>query len=259
MKCCILPPRALYHPVLPFRCNNKLLFCLCKTCAIEQNTDVCTHETIADRALLGSWVIDEIRLAVEKGYRLIDVFEVYEYEVTQYDPTSGRGGLFVEYTNTFLKLKAEASGYPSWVRTPEDEDSYINSFKASEGILLDRNAIRPNAAKRALAKLCLNSMWGKLMEYNHRCKTELISNPQELYRFLATTGIDVMNLLFASDHVVWVSWKYAADERIPNLPCMNDVIGSFVTAGARIHLYAYLDKLQETALYRHRLRHTHRR
>ena len=71
MKCCILPPRTLYHPVLPFRSNNKLLFCLCKTCAIEQNTDVCTHETIVDRALLGSWVIDEIRLSVEKGYRLI--------------------------------------------------------------------------------------------------------------------------------------------------------------------------------------------
>ena len=59
------------------------------------------HETIADIALLGSWVIYEIRLAVEKGYPLIEVFEVYEYEVTQYDPTSGRGGLFVEYTNTF--------------------------------------------------------------------------------------------------------------------------------------------------------------
>jgi len=81
--------------VLPFRCNNKLLFCLCKTCAIEQNSDVCTHETIGDRALLGSWVIDEILFAVEKGYRLIEVFEFYEYEVTQYDPASGRGGLLL--------------------------------------------------------------------------------------------------------------------------------------------------------------------
>ena len=26
MKCCILPPRTLYHPVLPFRCNGRLLF-----------------------------------------------------------------------------------------------------------------------------------------------------------------------------------------------------------------------------------------
>jgi hypothetical protein len=29
VKCSMLPPRLLYHPVLPFRCSNKLLFYLC--------------------------------------------------------------------------------------------------------------------------------------------------------------------------------------------------------------------------------------
>jgi len=62
---------------------------------------------------------------------LFEVFEVYEYQVTQYDPT-GQPGLFVEYVNTFLKLNAEGSGYPSWVRTPEDKDSYINVFKETQ-------------------------------------------------------------------------------------------------------------------------------
>jgi hypothetical protein len=88
-----------------------------------------------------------------------------------------------------------------------------------------------------------------LAEFNHLCKTDLISNPKELYRFFINTRIDVVNLLFASDHVVWVSWEYAAEETIPNLPHTNEVVGSFVTAGARIHLYAYLDKLQERAIY----------
>jgi len=58
-----------------------------------------------------------------------------------------------------------------------------------------------------------------------------------------------VNLLFASDHVVWISWKYAAEGKIPNLSHTNEVIGSYVKAGARIHLYAYLDKLQERAIY----------
>jgi hypothetical protein len=49
--------------------------------------------------------------------------EIYEYHVTQYNRETGDGGLFVAYVDTFLKLKAEASGYPSWVRTPDDEDS----------------------------------------------------------------------------------------------------------------------------------------
>jgi hypothetical protein len=77
-KCTILPLRRLCHPVLPYRCNNRLLFCLCRTCAIELNTAAeCTHETVAQRALVGTWVMDEVRLAVQHGNRLIEVHEVY--------------------------------------------------------------------------------------------------------------------------------------------------------------------------------------
>ena len=73
--------------------------------------------------------------------------EVYEYRVTQYDPQTGTGGLFVQYIDTFLKLKAEASGYPSWVQCPADEDHYISESGASEDIQLDKDVIGSNPAK----------------------------------------------------------------------------------------------------------------
>jgi len=77
IKCCVLPTTRLSHPVLPFRCNNKLLFCLCKLCATECNTDgECTYETVAENALTGTWVIDEAGLAVQKDYEVIEIFEV---------------------------------------------------------------------------------------------------------------------------------------------------------------------------------------
>ena len=44
----------------------------------------------------------------KKGYRILEIHEVYEYKVTQYNPKTGEGGLFVNYINKFLKLKAEA-------------------------------------------------------------------------------------------------------------------------------------------------------
>jgi hypothetical protein len=53
----------------------------------------------------GTWIIDEIRLAVAKVYKILEIREVYQYEVTQYNPDTGEGGLFVEYINTFLKLR----------------------------------------------------------------------------------------------------------------------------------------------------------
>jgi hypothetical protein len=52
MKCSILSPKHLFHPLLSFRCNNWLLFCLCRSCAIQQNqTEDCIHETDTERAL----------------------------------------------------------------------------------------------------------------------------------------------------------------------------------------------------------------
>jgi len=175
IKCTIVPPKDLYHPVLPFWHNKKLLFCLCRSCVLEQNTTgECQHFSDAERCLDGTLVIDEVRLAVNKGYKILEIQEVYQCEVTQYNPDTGEGGLFVEYINTFLKLKAKASGYPSCVRTPTMK---IYTFVSSIGAkaLNWTKTIRYNAAIRGLSKLCLNSMWGKLR--SNRTQTKLLSEP----------------------------------------------------------------------------------
>jgi len=179
----------------------------------------------------------------------LEILEVYEYQVTRYDRETGNGGLFTEYIDTFLKLKQEASGYPSWVRTEYDKVRYSDQFHQDEGIRPDRDSIGYNAAKRGLAELCLNSMWGKLTERSNRTQTKLISQPAELNRFLVTPGVEVQNMLFANDDVVWISWQYSADERVSSLRYTNEVIGAYVTAGARINLYGFLDKLQEKTIY----------
>jgi hypothetical protein len=140
-------------------------------------------------------------LAVAKGRKILEIYKVYQYEVTQYKYDTGDGGLFVEYINTFLKLKAESSGYPSWVQTPADKELYIRQFFESEGIQVDREPIRYNAAKRGLSKPCLKSKWRKLTERRNRAPTKLISEPHELYRFLVMPGTEVHNI-FASDDVV---------------------------------------------------------
>ena len=125
------------------------MFCLCRTCVQTFSTGECTHTEDAKRALTGTWVMDEERLAVENGYRILEIYEVYEYQVTEYKPETGEVALFVDYINTFLKLKAEASGYPGWVRSPEDEERYVESFWTNEGIILDRESIKSNGAKRS--------------------------------------------------------------------------------------------------------------
>jgi len=41
----------------------------------------------------------------------------------------------------------------------------------------------------------------------------------------------------------------SAQVNVPYLPHTNRVIGAYVTAGARIHLYSFLDRLHESAIY----------
>jgi len=66
-KCSIVSPEKLYHPVLPSRCNNKHRLCLCRTCFLTASSEECVHTRDEDRALTGTWVLDEVRLSVEKG------------------------------------------------------------------------------------------------------------------------------------------------------------------------------------------------
>ena len=154
IKCTVLPPRGLLHPVLPYRTKDKLMFPLCKTCADTLNQNPCTH-TNQERAILDTWCHVELAKAIEKGYEVLKILEVWHW-----DQTSDK--LFKDYVDTFLKIKQEASGYPKDCVTDEQKQRYIDEYYEHEGIRLDPNKIEYNPGLRSLAKLALNSLWGRL-------------------------------------------------------------------------------------------------
>ncbi len=154
VKCTVLPPRGLFHPVLPYCASGKLMFPLCKTCADTTSKTTCTHSD-AERAILGTWCHVELLKALEKGYQILRMHEVWHFP-EQSDE------LFKEYVDTFLKIKQEASGYPKDCVTLEQKRTYVVEYLEHEGIELDPEKIMHNPGLRALAKLMLNSFWGKL-------------------------------------------------------------------------------------------------
>ncbi|XP_031346026.1 uncharacterized protein LOC116172836 [Photinus pyralis] len=109
VKCTVLPPQNLYHPVLPYRCHGKLMFPLCRSCCETMQQGECDHSD-EDRRFTGTYVADELRKAISSGYVVIDLQEVWEYKTTQYDRTTKSGGLFSGYVDNFLKTKQECSG-----------------------------------------------------------------------------------------------------------------------------------------------------
>ena len=144
----ILPPAGLLHPVLTMRSGQKLTFPLCCTCVQEEQakpmlarTQYCPHSD-ADRTLRGTWCTPELVKAVEKGYTLVKIHEVWHFP-----PEQRRTGLFKDYMNTWLKLKQESAGWPSWCQTVEQKGDYIQRYQEREGIRLDIASIVKNPGR----------------------------------------------------------------------------------------------------------------
>lgn len=70
IKCAILIPKKLFHPVLPYRSKEKMLMPLCAKCADTRQQTECTHSE-QERMLIGCYVSLEIYKALEMGYKVI--------------------------------------------------------------------------------------------------------------------------------------------------------------------------------------------
>ena len=129
--------------------------------------DVCTHDD-DERSIIGTWTTIEINKAIEKGYCMQDVYEIYHF--------SRQEKVFSEYVNCFLKIKQEASGFPSecygsdGVLIEEQVVKYIEDYYYNEGIRLDRENIEYNPGMRTIAKNILNSLWGKFAQNENNTK-----------------------------------------------------------------------------------------
>lgn len=248
IKCKILPPVNLYHPVLPMKQNNKLMFSLCFTCSNSMIQDrECTHSD-EERALTGTWVICEVRKALEKNYIMLEIFEIWSYDTLQYDPEKKINGMFTEIMNKFIKTKTEASGWPSSCNTDEEKQKYVSEFLKYENVQLDFNKIEKNPGLRSVAKLLLNSFWGKFGQAENMRQTEITQNPTELFSLLTKPSVDVCQILPIDEKNIVIQWENNEEANEP-LSTVNVVIAAFTTAQARLKLYSYLEKLGSSVLY----------
>ena len=101
------------------------------------NQSSCTHP-VEERCIVGTWIVDEVREAVDMGHSLVDEFEFWENSVTCFDIGTNSGGLCAEYVDMFLKLKEESSGFPSWFQSDDQKDRYIEDYRRAEGIALNK-------------------------------------------------------------------------------------------------------------------------
>ena len=249
VKCKVLPPRDLYLPLLPYRARGKLLFPLCRTCAVDGGHAQCVHERVEERALVGTWVSCELEKACALGYEVLERYEVWHYPNTsQYDPESKEGGIWSAFIDTWVKLKQEASGYPAHCTTDAAKARYVAEYAEHEGIRLDPGNIERNEGLRSLAKLMANSHWGKFAQRSNKVQVSYVGDAEQYIRLMSDPSSEVHDVRYVNESFVSVHWNLKSDFD-PGSPHTNVVLAAYTTANARLKLYQLAEQLGERLYY----------
>ena len=122
----------------------------------------------------------KLEKAVEKGYQILHIQQVWHFETTKV-------GLFEKYVNMLLKLKEEASGWPSHLSTDlQKRQQHLCDYEV-KGIKLDPPNIMKKPGPRTLAKMKLNSMWGKFGQPTNKTQVVEFNDPQRATSLTSTT------------------------------------------------------------------------
>ena len=237
MRCCVLPPDDLIHPVLPKRVetkskDEKLIFSLCGKCASDQIFDSNCSHSVEERSMEAVWVTVEVYKAVEMGYKILTIFEVWDYR-------SRNGNLFATFVDKFLRIKQENSGWPQGCEGEEEKQDYIKKYKENEGITLDYDKIVSNKVMRFVSKFLLNSCWGFWARKLDKRVTQLTHEPHNVFEFVTDENMRERVFRILNPSTVLCHGHKKSDCVLPNTKG-NVVQAAFVTCYASLHLY---DKL----------------
>lgn len=115
--------------------------------------------------MIGCWGLDEMELAYKNGYKIVEIYEIIHWSKENRTNTYFRG-----YVEFFLRMKQEAEGWKKLgkIENPTEAQKIEiqqQVYKENGNIALIRiDRVKKNPIKRQLAKLFLNSLWGKFAQ-----------------------------------------------------------------------------------------------
>ena len=245
LKVLVVPPQDIKVPVLPIRLDNdeRLLFTLCKKCATLYPEGARLHDykclhSEEQRQFISTCTHIELNEALEVGYRVKKCYRVVEY--TEWDHT-----VFQGYVQEFMKIKLEASGPPDGCDTSEKLDQFIKEEFDLFGINIDVSNMKYNAALRTLAKICLNSLWGRFLLRNQLSQTIVSDDPYDLSTYFNNPKI-VLNDVYPLSKDIFLTTYTPKTEFVEENSSSNVVISLWTTSAARIKLLKSLQVVADT-------------
>ena len=236
----------MFVPCLAHKLNNKLLFCLCRSCAKNGSIQCkpCSH-SVEQRAWIDVYTSIDIERALLVGYQILEYHEVWHYH-------GGEQMMFNDFILNIVDRKIECSEFPPSCSTREDKLSYMDDVEKNCGIKLDITNIRKDPAGRTLNESMANSIWGKWAQNPAGQSSLKTCSTLKQYHDSLMTG-RVKQVALVSDNILQVEMNNdrnidGENREVHNngsgLGGQNTMIGAFVTAAARDLMYShFLSKL----------------
>lgn len=190
--------------------------------------------------LEGCWGTEEIYLAMQNGYKLDEVYEIYHWEKEQSSTEHLK-----DYVAFFFRMKMEAEGWKKMgclTEEPseqEQQETVEKVYHDSQQLCRIRpHCVRKDPVKRALAKLYLNSLWGKWAQKPAKSCHTTIYGVQQFLELWHNSHIDQQTCHFReiSPMVFKVNYNMKS-EYIPSVRHGNLFIAGYVTIHARCVLH----------------------
>ena len=233
MKIDVTPPNDLYIPVLPCKddaTGGKLLFDL------QPKYEYWTNSV-------------ELKNAIRKGYVVNRVYEVYVWKETTKD-------MFSDYVRCFYKTKTEAAGWPT--QDPESRQAFLTKILERVGVDIQFDDVKKNKGLKFVAKLLLNSLWGKLAQRENLTRTTwatTVNEEREMFEKMnelkpnGSLKYHYSSFVVMSELLSYFRYCFADSFDADPLEHVSVPVGVFVTAHARSQLYETLETLGERVLY----------
>ena len=253
IKCKILPPSKLYAPFLGYRAKSilsgtyEVIYGLCRTCMDERNLQLCNHSE-CEREIIGTWTSCEIQHALELGYKITKMIDVWEYD-------SKSNKLFTDFITPFMitKIVSKKDGLVVNDCFTDKGKLIVEYVKDVCNRELGTSEFKNNPAERMIAKLMMNSFYGKWGQRSSWPETGIFSKKEteKCLKILSDPSYEVLyGEVVKRSNEMFVVIEY--ERKIASVKgdsTKNDHIAAFVTAYGRIMLNTLIQKVGDGIIY----------
>lgn len=221
IECDIEPTEYLHHPLLCEYRDKKLM----------------AHLHPLKKVVITSVELQTcLRMAL---YRCSRVYRIDFYKK--------REDLFKEFVRTWLRLKIISGKCPVAGDDAAAFKEYAEELKSRLGIKVKRSDFQLNVSLRTLAKMVLNSLWGKFAQRDDLTKTTILADSTAKMKYYQRIA---HGLTVEKDSRTYGSNKELKKYTDPfGFSKKNVAVAAFVTAHARLRLWKELHRLGERVYY----------